>query len=97
MLYLCFRAVGADLAAEDSSSHGRADMVVFHASQVFVLEFKMAADGEPPQAALDRAIQQMRERGYADKYRGRGNPIQLIAAVFSQNQRNLLALRAECA
>jgi len=97
MLYLCFRAVGADLAVEDSSNHGRADMVVFHAGQVFVLEFKMAADGEPPEAALDRAIKQMRQRGYAEKYRGRGNPTHLLAAVFSQNQRNLLALRAECA
>ncbi len=95
MLYLCFRAVGADLAVEDASSRGRADMVVFHGGKVFVLEFKMAAEGEAPEAALDRAMAQMRERGYADKYRDRGEPIHLVAAVFGRERRNLLALRAE--
>ena len=95
MLYLCFRAVGADLQLENQSSHGHADMVVFHGDKVFVLEFKKADEGEAPAAALDRAIKQMRERGYADKYRDRGEPIHLVAAVFGREQRNLLALRAD--
>ena len=95
MLYLCFRAVGADLQVEDSSSHGRADMVVFHGGKVFVLEFKMAKEGEAPESALDRAMKQMRDRSYADKYRDRGEPIHLVAAVFGREQRNLLALNAE--
>ena len=95
MLYLCFRAVGADLQVEDSSSHGRADMVVFHGGKVFVLEFKMAKEGEAAKSALDRAMKQMRDRGYADKYRDRGEPIILVAAVFGREQRNLLALNAE--
>ena len=40
-------------------------------------------------------MKQMRERGYADKYRDRGKPLHLVAAVFGREQRNLLALRAE--
>ena len=95
MLYLCFRAVGADLQVEDSSSQGRADMVVFRGGKVFVLEFKMAKDGEAADSALDRAMTQMRDRGYAEKYRDRGEPIHLVAAVFGRKQRNLLGLRAE--
>ena len=95
MLYLCFRAVGADLQVEDSSSHGRADMVVFHGGKVFVLEFKMAGEGEAADTVLDRAMEQMRDRGYADKYRARGEAIHLVAAVFGREQRNLLGLRAE--
>ncbi len=94
MLYLCFRAVGADLAVEDASSHGRADMVVFHGGKVFVLEFKMAKENEAAETALDDAMKQMRDRGYADKYRDRGEPVHLVAAVFGREQRNLLALRA---
>ena len=97
MLYLCFRAVGADLAVEDASSHGRADMVVFFEAKVFVLEFKMAGEGEAPESVLDRAIKQMRERGYAEKYRDRGERVHLVAVVFGREQRNLLALRAEVA
>ena len=95
MLYLSFRAIGLDLVVEDSSSHGRADMTVFHGGQVFVLEFKMADEGEAPEAALDRALMQMRERGYADKYRDRDGPVHLVAAVFGRRERNLVALRAE--
>ena len=95
MLYLCFRAVGADLQVEDSSSHGRADMVVFHGSKDFVLEFKMTKEGEAAETALDRAMEQMRDRGYADKYRARGEAIHLVAAVFGLEQRNLLGLRTE--
>ena len=56
-------------------AHGRADMVVLTGGQVFVLEFKMAEGGGDAEAALDAALAQMRERGYADKYRNRGEPV----------------------
>ena len=95
MLYLCFCTVRANLQREDLSRHGRADMVVFRGGKVFVLEFKMAKEGEAADAALDRAINQMQERGYADKYRDRDEPVHLVAAVYGREQRNLLALRAE--
>ena len=95
MLYLSFRAIGLDLVVEDPSSHGRADMVVFHGGKVFVLEFKMVGEGETSEAALDRAMKQMRERGYADKHRDRGEPIHLVAVAFGRRQRTLLGVRAE--
>ena len=95
MLYLTFRAIGLDLVVETPSSRGRADMVVFHGGKVFVLEFKMVGEGQKPEAALDRAMKQMRDRGYADKYRDRGERIHLVAAVFGRGERNLLALRTE--
>jgi len=95
MLYLGFRAVGADLAVEDASSQGRADMVVFHGRQVFVLEFKMAKPGEQADAAIERAMRQLHDRRYADKYRHRNEPIHLLAAIFARETRNLLALAAE--
>ena len=95
MLYMAFRSMGLDLRAEDSSSHGRSDMVVFHGGQVFVLEFKMA-EGEGKKAeALDRAMAQMRGRGYGEKYRGRGSPVHLVGLVFGGDERNLLGIRAE--
>ena len=95
MLYLSFRAIGLDLVVEDPSSHGRADMAVFHGGKVFVLEFKMVAEGETSEAALDRAMKQMRERGYADKHRDRGEPIHLLGVAFGRRQRTLLGVRAE--
>ena len=95
MLHACFRAIGVDLRVEESSSRGRSDMVLLHGGQVFVMEFKMAEGNEDTEAALDRAIGQIRERGYAAGYRGRGEPIHLLAAVFGRKERNLLAVRRE--
>ena len=92
---MCFRAIGVDMRVKEASSHGRADMVLLLGGQVFVLEFKMA-DGEGGcHAALDAAISQMRGRGYAEKYRDRGEPINLIGVAFGREARNLLETRVE--
>ena len=95
LLHMCFRSIGVDVRVEDASSHGRADMVVLTGGQVFVLEFKMAEGNGDTEAALDTAIAQMRERSYAEKYRGRGEPIHLVGVVCGREARNLLEIRAE--
>ncbi|MCY4137233.1 MAG: AAA family ATPase [Rhodobacteraceae bacterium] len=97
LLHMCFRAIGVDVRTEDASSHGRADMVVLTGGQVFVLEFKMADGDGDAAAALDAAITQMREQGYADKYRGRGEPVHLIGVVCGREAKNLLEVRVESA
>ncbi|MDE0105858.1 MAG: AAA family ATPase [Bryobacterales bacterium] len=95
MLYMTFCAVGADVRAEESSSRGRADLVLQQGQQVFMFELKVAGQGSSAQAAMERAIRQMRERGYAEKYAGGGEPVHLIGAVFGRETRNLLAIRTE--
>ena len=86
MLYACFRTIGLDLRVEDSSGRGRADMVLLHGGQVFVFEFKMA-DGEGDREAVARqAIEQIREKGYADKYRDRKKPVHLIGVAFGRDR-----------
>ena len=86
MLYACFRTIGLDLRVEDSSSRGRADMVALHGGQVFVFEFKMA-DGEGDRdAAARQAIEQIREKGYAEKYRDRNEPVHLIGVAFGRDR-----------
>ena len=95
LLHMCFRALGVDVRAEDASSRGRADMVALTGGQVFVLEFKMA-DGEgDAEAALDAAFAQMRERGYAEKHRARGETVHLVGVACGRGARNLLRIRAE--
>ena len=93
MLYACFRTIGLDLRVEDSSSRGRADMVVLHRDQVFVFEFKMADGEDDRDAAAQQAIEQVREQGYAEKYRDRGEPVHLIGISFSSKDRNLAAVK----
>ena len=86
VVYSCFAAQGFDLAPEESSSTGRADMVVRFESGVYVFEFKSVGKG-----ASGRALAQIREKGYADKYRRLGLPIHLIGVEFSREDRNIAA------
>ena len=86
MLYACFRTIGLDLRVEDSSSRGRADMVVLHGGQVFVFEFKMADGEDDRDAAARQAIEQIRVKGYAEKYRDRKEPIHLIGVAFGRDR-----------
>ena len=93
MLYACFRTIGLDLRGEESSGRGRADMVVVHCDQVLIFEFKMAdGEGDSDSAAF-QAIEQIRDRGYADKYRDRGEPIHLVGVSFSSRDRNLATVK----
>ena len=89
MFYSYFAALGYEIAVEESSSHGRLDMAVRTAGHVYLFEFKVA-EMSPPGSAL----RQLQERRYADKYRGRGEPIHLIGVEFSRESRNITAFEA---
>jgi len=93
LLHMCFRAIGVEVRSEEASSHGRADIVVPLGDQVFILEFKMAECLDGAEVALDAALAQMRDRGYADRYRGRA--VHLVAVACGREARNLLEVRAE--
>ena len=89
VFYSYFAALGYEIAVEESSSHGRLDMAVRTAGHVYLFEFKVA-EMAPPGSALA----QLQERGYADKYRGRGEPIHLIGVEFSRDTRNVTTFEA---
>ncbi len=97
LLYMCLRSVGVDFDVEEASHRGRADMVVRLGGQVFVLEFKMAEGEGDDAAALDAALAQMRERGYAETYRDHAGPVHLVGVACGREARNLLDIRAEIA
>ena len=92
VFYSCFAAVGLEVTVEDSSSHGRLDMAVVFNDHVYLFEFKVVES-----APEGTALAQLRERGYADKYRASGRPIHLIGVEFSKEMRNLVALEAVAA
>ena len=91
LLYACFRTIGLDIRVQGSSSRGRADMVVLDSGQVFVFEFKMV-DGKGDRiVAAHSAIEQIQNKGYAEKYRDRSEPVHLLGVVF--HNRNLAAVK----
>ncbi len=70
-------------------------MIVKTGGRIFVVEFKMAERAHDAEAALDAAIDQMRDRGYADKYRDCGKPVRLIGVACGREACNLLDIRVE--
>jgi hypothetical protein len=47
------------------------------------------------QAPEGRALQQIKDRGYADKYHAAGQPIHLIGIEFSRERRALVGFEVE--
>ncbi len=90
VFYSHFAALGLDIRVEDSTNHGRIDMVVLACGAVWVFEFKVVE--LTPQG---QALAQIRERGYADKYRDRAEPIHLIGVEFSKDSRNVVGFEVE--
>ena len=90
VFYSYFAATGFDITVEDSSNRGRADMAVRFGGNVYLFEFKVVE-----QATAGAALAQLKERGYADKYRASGEPIHLIGVEFSKETRNVTAFEVE--
>ena len=90
VFYSYFAALGLDVTVEESTSHGRLDMAVRFNANVYLFELKvveMAGEGA--------AMAQLKERGYAEKYRGRGEPIHLVGVEFSRDTRNVVGFEVE--
>jgi hypothetical protein len=86
VFYSYFAALGYEIAVEESSGHGRLDMAIRTGGHVYLFEFKVAE-----QSAPGSALAQLRERDYAARYRGRGEPIHLIGVELSRTTRNIVA------
>ena len=86
VFYSYFASVGFDIVVEDSSSDGRLDMAVRFNDNVYLFEFKVVE-----LASEGAAMAQLKEKGYADKYRGLDQPIHLIGVEFSKDTRNITA------
>ena len=61
-------------------------MAVRFGGSVYLFEFKVVEQASP-----GAAMAQLRSRRYADKYRGTGESIHLVAVEFSADARNLTA------
>ena len=88
LLQAYFVATEAEVRAEESGSQGRADLIVRGFGRVYVFELKMR-----DRAGADAALRQLKERGYADRYLGRGEPVHLVSLEF---RRSRLRIRSDC-
>ena len=90
VFYSYFAGLGLDTTVEESTSQGRLDMAVRFNGNVYLFEFKVVE-----LAGEGAAMAQLKARGYADKYRGVGEPIHLVAVEFSRETRNVTTFGVE--
>ena len=90
VFYSYFASLGLDVTVEDATNLGRIDMTLKFNQQVYIFEFKVVereANGE--------ALQQIKDKAYADKFKALNQPIYLIGVEFSKLTRNVVAVEVE--
>lgn len=88
--YSHFAALGLDVTVEDASNYGKVDMTVNFNGHYYLFEFKVVE-----QLPEGKALNQIKQQGYADKYRTSGQPIHMIGVEFSSQQRQIVAFDVE--
>jgi len=84
------QGVGLDVTVEDCTNVGRIDMTLKFNSQVYIFEFKVVE-----LAPEGNALQQIKDKGYSDKYRALKQPIYMIGVEFSKDSRNVVGFEVE--
>ena len=90
VVYAYFCASGFEVIVEDATSVGKVDMAVMFVDRVYVMEFKVVElEGE------GKAIKQIKEKRYWEKYLGRGSKVYIMGVEFSKEKRNIVAFDVE--
>jgi len=90
VVYTYFSASGFNVVVEDATSVGKIDMTVFYEDRVYIMEFKVVElEGE------GKAIAQLKEKRYWEKYADKAGKIYLIGIEFSRETRNIAEFDVE--
>lgn len=90
VFYSYFASLGLDITLEDATNLGRIDMTLKFNGQIYIFEFKvveMAPEGS--------ALQQIKDKAYAEKYLALQQPMHLIGVEFSKQSRNIVGFEWE--
>ncbi|MBF0203345.1 MAG: ATP-binding protein [Desulfamplus sp.] len=90
VFYSYFAALGLDIILEDATNHGRIDMTVRFNQNIYLFAFKVIE-----LIPSGHALQQIKDKGYAQKYMAEGLPIHLIGVEFSRENRNVVKFEVE--
>jgi hypothetical protein len=90
VFYAYFASLGLDLTPKESSNAGRLELALRLNDQMYLFEFKVVE-----LAPEGRALQQIKDKGYADRHRAAGRPIHLIGVEFSREQRSVVGFEVE--
>jgi len=81
VIYLALNLTGSQVACEVQTNRGYIDAVAETKDHIYVMEFKVGNAAE--------AMQQIKDKGYPEKYLHRGKPMTLLAVGFDPEARNI--------
>jgi len=90
VFYSYFAALGLTITLEDATNHGRIDMTVHFNGQIYLFEFKVVE-----LVPEGKALKQLKDKNYAEKYKAEGIPIHLIGVEFSKESRSVVGFDIE--
>jgi len=90
VFYSYFAALGLNIILEDATNHGRIDMTVHFNEQIYLFEFKVVE-----LVPEGKALRQLKDKNYAEKYQAEGVPIHLIGVEFSKESRTVVGFDIE--
>ena len=81
VVYVYLQSLGLDIVGEDVTNKGRIDLTIKMDEAIYILEFKV--DGK------ENALEQIKEKNYAQKYKNQNKEIFLIGIHFDTQERNI--------
>ena len=87
VVFVYLSALGYPVIAEDTTNKGRIDLTLKMDNKVVIIEFKVDSQQKP--------IQQIKERGYHEKYMQKANKIYLMGINFDSDEKNITDYEVE--
>ena len=85
-----FAALGLNITTEESSNQGKVDMAVDFNGHIYLFEFKVVES-----TPKGKAMEQLKAKNYALRYKASGKPVYLIAVEFSKEKRSIVEFEVE--
>ncbi|ADR19598.1 ATP-binding protein [Calditerrivibrio nitroreducens] len=90
VVYALFTGSGLNTRSEDTTNLGKIDLTVLYQDRAYIIEFKVVEkDSE------GKALSQIKEKGYYEKYTDSCREINLIGIEFSREKRNIVYFEYE--
>ncbi len=87
IMYTIFASLGYHVIAEDTTNKGRIDLTVITALAAWIFEFKVKRDESHGEKS---PLEQIKRKGYSEKYKAKGLKIWEIGIVFDPKTRNII-------
>ncbi len=86
IMYAVLRVIGINVGGEVHTHKGRIDLTVETATDAYIIEVKRDSTAK-------KAIEQIQDKSYTDRFRPSGKPITLIGIAFSTKRRTVSGVK----